>query len=209
MTDRKWVRRLFSALRVFPWLVIFAVYIEVCLARLTLSRWPTPITDDPKHIAVAPLHLLVVLLFLSLGVAIPLVTEKPTPVPCSQSEMNSERLGTRLSFRGDRSNGIDDLLPVWHELFFQFVGKMPGAGSPFSLCYCTFPLILFLDRKACWKQKRREKSPAVTLRGRLLSIALNSVKLRERRDALPATRAREPFLVFPENAQGHEVLQER
>jgi hypothetical protein len=73
MTDRKWANRWFSALCTIPWLVISAAYIEVCLARLFLARWPSPMTDDPKQIAIAPLHLLVVLLFLSLAAAIPMI----------------------------------------------------------------------------------------------------------------------------------------
>ncbi len=58
------------ALCAIPWLVIFGAYMEVCLVRLTLSRWPTNL-DDPKQVAVEPLHLLVMLLFISLAVAIP------------------------------------------------------------------------------------------------------------------------------------------
>ena len=51
--------------------MIFGAYMEVCVVRLTLSRWPRPNLDDPKQLAVEPLHLLVMLLFLSLAVAIP------------------------------------------------------------------------------------------------------------------------------------------
>lgn len=50
--------------------MIFGAYMEVCLVRLTLSRWPTNL-DDPKQVAVEPLHLLVMLLFISLPVVIP------------------------------------------------------------------------------------------------------------------------------------------
>ena len=51
----------------------FRRYMEVCVVRLTLSRWPRPNLDDPKQLAVEPLHLLVMLLFLSLAAAVPLV----------------------------------------------------------------------------------------------------------------------------------------
>ena len=51
--------------------MIVGAYVEVCAVRLTLSRWPRPNLDDPKQVAIEPFHLLVMLLFLSLAVAIP------------------------------------------------------------------------------------------------------------------------------------------
>jgi hypothetical protein len=73
MTARKWAKWLFTALCAIPWLIIFGAYFEICVARLALSRWPRALTDDPNIVAMEPLHLLVLLLFLSLVVAIPLV----------------------------------------------------------------------------------------------------------------------------------------
>jgi hypothetical protein len=56
-----------------PWLVISGAYAEIGLARLLLKRWPVPITDDPKLVAIEPLHLLVMLLFVSLAGVAPLI----------------------------------------------------------------------------------------------------------------------------------------
>ena len=66
MIARQWTKWLFTALCAVPWLIIFGAYFEICVARLALSRWP-------RALAIEPLHFLVMLLFLSLVVAIPLV----------------------------------------------------------------------------------------------------------------------------------------
>lgn len=73
MTAKQWTKWLFTALCAIPWLILFGAYSEICVARLALSRWPHALTDDPNIVAIEPLHLLVMLLFLSLVVAIPLV----------------------------------------------------------------------------------------------------------------------------------------
>jgi len=73
MTARQWTKWLFTALCAIPWLIIFGAYFEICVARLALSRWPRALTDDPNIAAIEPLHFLVMLLFLSLVIAIPLV----------------------------------------------------------------------------------------------------------------------------------------
>jgi hypothetical protein len=65
-TDTERVGRWFSALCAIPWLVTVSAYAEACVARLVLSRWPRPMSDDPKQLATAPLHLVFQLLFLSL-----------------------------------------------------------------------------------------------------------------------------------------------
>jgi hypothetical protein len=54
-----------------PWLVVVGSYMEACVVRLVLSRWPRPMFDDPKQLATAPLHLVFQLLLLSLGAVIP------------------------------------------------------------------------------------------------------------------------------------------
>jgi hypothetical protein len=72
-TDTRTVDRWFSALCAIPWLVTVSAYAEACVARLVLSRWPRPMSDDPKQLATAPLHLVFQLLFLSLIVVIPLM----------------------------------------------------------------------------------------------------------------------------------------
>jgi len=73
MTNSKRARWFFTALCLTPWLVILGAYGEICLARLSLSRWPDAMTDDPKLVAIEPLHLLVLLLFLSLLGVAPLI----------------------------------------------------------------------------------------------------------------------------------------
>jgi hypothetical protein len=72
-TDTDTVDRWFSALCAIPWLVTISAYAEACVVRLVLSRWPRPMSDDPKQLSTAPLHLVFQLLFLSLIVAIPLM----------------------------------------------------------------------------------------------------------------------------------------
>jgi hypothetical protein len=72
-TDAGRVDRWFSALCAIPWLVTVSVYAEACVARLVLSRWPRPMSDDPKQLATAPLHLVFQQLLLSLIIAIPLM----------------------------------------------------------------------------------------------------------------------------------------
>lgn len=56
-----------------PWVGLFGVYAEACLARLFLSRWPRPMLDDPKQLTTAPLHLIFQLALLSLLIVIPIV----------------------------------------------------------------------------------------------------------------------------------------
>jgi hypothetical protein len=63
----------FSALSAVPWLVIVGAYLEACVARMVLSRWPRPMFDDPKQLATAPLHSAIQILLVSLFVTIPLV----------------------------------------------------------------------------------------------------------------------------------------
>jgi hypothetical protein len=69
--DRERIRLWFSMLCAIPWVVIAGGYLEVCIARLVLSRWPRPMLDDPKELATEPLHLIVWVFILSLGVATP------------------------------------------------------------------------------------------------------------------------------------------
>jgi hypothetical protein len=73
MTDRKRFEWWFSALCAFPWLVTGGVYLEASVVRLVLSRWPRPMFDDPKQLSTAPMHLVLQLLLMSLGIVIPLV----------------------------------------------------------------------------------------------------------------------------------------
>jgi len=73
MAERARVERWFSALCAVPWLLVVGAYLEAYAARLVLSRWPRPSYDDPKQLATAPFHLILQLLLLSLGVAIPIV----------------------------------------------------------------------------------------------------------------------------------------
>jgi hypothetical protein len=63
----------FSPLCATPWLVIFGVYLEVCIARLSLSRWPRLMLDDPKQLATAPLHSVNEILLFSLVVTVPVL----------------------------------------------------------------------------------------------------------------------------------------
>ena len=68
MSDREPVKWWFSALCMTPWLVVAGPYMEACVVRLVLSRWPRPMFDDPKNLATAPFHsVLVLLLLLSVG----------------------------------------------------------------------------------------------------------------------------------------------
>jgi len=73
MINSKWAKRVFTTLCLIPWLILFGAYFEIVLTRLALSRWPRFITDDPNIVAVEPLHLLVMLLFISLPAVIPLM----------------------------------------------------------------------------------------------------------------------------------------
>jgi hypothetical protein len=73
VTDRKRIGLWFSILCAIPWVVIGAAYVEVCIARLVLSRWPRPMLDDPKELATAPLHCVFLLLVPSMGIALPLL----------------------------------------------------------------------------------------------------------------------------------------
>src|SRR5215467_12123288 len=71
MTDRERVEWWLSALCVTPWLVVTGPYVEACVVRLALSRWPRPMLDDPKNLPTAPLHFVFQLLLLVLSFAIP------------------------------------------------------------------------------------------------------------------------------------------
>jgi hypothetical protein len=73
MTKGARVERWFTALCAVPWLMVGGAYLEAFAARLVLSRWPQPSHDDPKQLATAPVHLVLQLVLISLGVAIPLV----------------------------------------------------------------------------------------------------------------------------------------
>ena len=73
MADRERITRWFSVLCAIPWLVTSGAYLELCVARLVLARWPRPMLDDPKQLATAPLHCVLVVLLLSLGGTIPLL----------------------------------------------------------------------------------------------------------------------------------------
>jgi hypothetical protein len=55
-----------------PRLVIVGGYLEACVARLILSRWPRPMLDDVKQLATAPLHSVNQMLLVSLFGTIPL-----------------------------------------------------------------------------------------------------------------------------------------
>ena len=70
VSDRKPVSVWFSTLCTLPWLVAASAYIEACVVRLILSRWPRPSYDDPKQLVTAPVHLIFQLLLISLPVAI-------------------------------------------------------------------------------------------------------------------------------------------
>jgi hypothetical protein len=73
MNGRERMRWWFLALCATPWLLIVGVYLEACVARLMLSRWPRPMVDDPKQFVPAPLDWAVNVLELSFVVAIPLL----------------------------------------------------------------------------------------------------------------------------------------
>jgi hypothetical protein len=73
MTNRNRVEWWLSALCCVPWLLLVGPYVEICFARLVLSRWPRPMLDDPKELPTAPPHFVFQLLVLSLVVAIPLL----------------------------------------------------------------------------------------------------------------------------------------
>ena len=73
MTGRERIGWWFSALCTMPWLVIVGAYLEACVVRLVLSRWPRPMLDDPKNLATAPLHFVNQILLVSLFVSIPLL----------------------------------------------------------------------------------------------------------------------------------------
>src|SRR5690242_2789626 len=72
MTNGERVKWWFPALCAIPWLVVVGPYIEACVVRLVLSRWPRPMLDDPKHLTTAPLHLVFQLIFLLSFLVIPL-----------------------------------------------------------------------------------------------------------------------------------------
>lgn len=57
MADKERVEWWFSALCAFPLLALAGPYVEACIVRLVLSRWPRPSFDDPGQLATAPLHL--------------------------------------------------------------------------------------------------------------------------------------------------------
>jgi hypothetical protein len=73
MADRERVEWWFSALCAMPWLVAAGPYIEACVVRLALSRWPRPSFDDPGQLATAPLHSVISVLQLSSVLAVPLL----------------------------------------------------------------------------------------------------------------------------------------
>jgi hypothetical protein len=62
MADRERVEWWFSALCAMPWLLAAGPYVEACIVRLVLSRWPRPSFDDPGQLATEPLHLVIWLL---------------------------------------------------------------------------------------------------------------------------------------------------
>jgi hypothetical protein len=73
MTGEARIEWWFSPLCAVSWLVIFGAYLEVIIARLSVSRWPRPMLDDPKQLATAPLHSVNQILLFSLVVTVPLL----------------------------------------------------------------------------------------------------------------------------------------
>jgi hypothetical protein len=70
----KALSRAYTILAVYPWCVIGGVYLEACLTRLSIGRWPIPMQDDPKGlvtIVTTPLHCLLALLCVGLLLAVP------------------------------------------------------------------------------------------------------------------------------------------
>jgi hypothetical protein len=68
------LRRAYTVLAASPWCVIVGVYLEACLTRLSLGRWPIPMQDDPKGlvtVVTTPLHCLLALLCVALLLAVP------------------------------------------------------------------------------------------------------------------------------------------
>src|SRR5262245_731564 len=72
MTQRARVEWWFSAACAIPWLAALGPYLEACAFRLSLSRWPRPMLDDPGHVLASPLLLVLDALFLLSFLAIPL-----------------------------------------------------------------------------------------------------------------------------------------
>ena len=70
MTQRARVEWWFSAACAIPWLVAVSPYLEACVFRLTLSRWPHPM-DDPGQSPSLVLSVFYALFLLSF-LAIPL-----------------------------------------------------------------------------------------------------------------------------------------
>jgi hypothetical protein len=71
MADKERVEWWFSALCAIPWLALAGPYIEACIVRLVLSRWPRPMVDD---LQLNLLDLLIWTFLISSVIAVPLLT---------------------------------------------------------------------------------------------------------------------------------------
>jgi len=70
MANRERVEWWFSALCAMPWLALAGPYIEACVVRLVLLRWPRPMVDNLR---LNLLDLLVWMFLISSVIAIPLL----------------------------------------------------------------------------------------------------------------------------------------
>jgi hypothetical protein len=72
MTEKARVEWWFSAACAIPWLALASPYLGACVFRLTQSRWPRPMLDEPGQVWMSPFYPVFQLLFLLSFLAIPL-----------------------------------------------------------------------------------------------------------------------------------------
>ena len=61
----------FGLIAAYPWIFMAAVYLEACFVRVSLGRWPVPMTDSPSSLLAQIVGCLVSLLAIGLVIAVP------------------------------------------------------------------------------------------------------------------------------------------
>jgi hypothetical protein len=61
----------FALIAAYPWIFMTAVYLEACLVRVSLGRWPVPMTDSPSSLFTQIVGCLASLLAIGLAIAVP------------------------------------------------------------------------------------------------------------------------------------------
>jgi hypothetical protein len=61
----------FALIAAYPWIFMTAVYLEACLVRVSLGRWPVPMTDSPSSLFTQIVGCVASLLAIGLAIAVP------------------------------------------------------------------------------------------------------------------------------------------